>query len=454
MKIWFDYFLTYFKRKRKFLSFFFLICIVIGFTIYQTLPLILKERFSEGIVGTHQEHDLPEHVLNLISQSLVTIDKTGTPQPNLAEKWEVNKEATLYTIKLKKDLKWSDGTPLIASDIALAIPDVEMKVVDEGTLEFKIVDSFSPFLTLLRKPILKKGSMIGVGPYEIAVIKKDGPFIKQLNLKSKDKTLPELTIKFYPNEKIAKNALKLGEVQSLLGVNDLTDFSSNRSVSNLNKVNYQQLVTVFYNTADPVLSDENMRLALSYSAPVIANEIEAKTSLPSSSWAFNSATKDYLDNLEAAKASLKKVEKGKDSQIVLTATSSLQSVGEKVVESWKKAGINAVLRVESGIPQNFQALLITQTIPVDPDQYSLWHSTQKGTNISGVSSPRLDKDLEDGRKITDLEVRKQRYQDFQKVLMDESPATFLYFPKFNVLYLKKSESSLKKILDIQLRSFQ
>ena len=100
--------------------------------------------------------------------------------------------------------------------------------------------------------------------------------------------------------------------------------------------------------------------------------------------------------------------------------------------------------------QNFQALLITQKIPSDPDQYSLWHSTQSETNISKFSSPRVDKDLEDGRKISDLETRKQKYQDFQKVLLDHAPATFLYFPKYKVIYLKKIEIDLMKILDLQI----
>jgi peptide/nickel transport system substrate-binding protein len=110
-----------------------------------------------------------------------------------------------------------------------------------------------------------------------------------------------------------------------------------------------------------------------------------------------------------------------------------------------------VLRVESGIPQNFQALLITQNIPADHDQYSLWHSTQKsGTNISRIDWPRIDKDLEDGRKITDPETRKQKYKDFQRILLDQAPAIFLYFPKYEVVYMKKAEKQLNEILPIQL----
>jgi peptide/nickel transport system substrate-binding protein len=179
-------------------------------------------------------------------------------------------------------------------------------------------------------------------------------------------------------------------------------------------------------------------------------EEAAITSLPPASWAFNKDVKDYLDNPDAAKVALQKVKNGKDSTIALTVTSSLKSVGNQVAEAWRKNGINVSVNEESGVPQNFQALLITQKIPADPDQYALWHSTQLGgSNISQYSSPRIDKDLEDGRKLTDLEVRKAKYQDFQKTLLDHAPATFLYFPKFHVEYQKKSESKLMEVLKLQ-----
>ncbi len=45
-------------------------------------------------------------------------------EPNVAEKWEVNKNATEYTIYLRKGLKWSDGAPFTADDIVFWYEDV------------------------------------------------------------------------------------------------------------------------------------------------------------------------------------------------------------------------------------------------------------------------------------------------------------------------------------------
>lgn len=444
---------TIIKRKTKLVS-------IIGGVVLVILAILifaggdfLKPRISEGVVGVYEEGNLPDVVTNLVSTGLVSIDESDLPKPNLAQNWTVNPEGTVYDVKLKKNLNWSDGTQIKSSDINITLSDVVANYPDLQTIQYKINDSFSPFLSLLSKPVFKTGTHIGIGPYKIDQIKKDNNIVKKLTLKPvSDKKLPDITVRFYPSEKIARNALKIGEIQSLFGVNESNMESKNQTLAAFSKPTYKQVVTVFYNTKDAILSDENFRLALSFAAPVIKNEIRAKTPISPLAWAFNGSdeVKEYLGNGEQAKSYLSKVKNGRDSTIILTVTSSLKTTGERVVEAWNKLGIKSVLRVESGIPQNFQALLITQNIPSDPDQYALWHSTQIQTNISKISHPRIDKDLEDGRKSTDQEVRKARYLDFQKILLDRAPATFLYFPKYNVIYLKKIEGNLKKVLELQL----
>lgn len=451
MNLWISYVLALLRRKKKLLFGLLVFIIVVVLAGYFLSQEIFKRTLTEGFVGTFQEKDLPDTVTNLVSNSLVVLDKSGTPQNGLVSGWQVNENATEYVFALKPGLKWSDGVEVKSSDIEVSIPDVDVSYPDDSHIKFKIADSFSPFPTLLTKPIFRKGSLVGVGPYAITEVKKDGPFIKRLTLSTSDQNLPQVVMKFYPNEKIAKTALELGEIESFFGANELTDLKDSPNLKVWSKTNYEQLVTIFYNTKDPILSDDNFRLALSYAAPSIKNEVAATTSLPPSSWAFNDQVKDYLDNPEQAKTSLAKVKNGKDSTVTLTVTSALKGIGDQVVEAWQKNGIKAVVREEAGVPQNFQALLITQNISADPDQYALWHSTQAGgSNISQYASPRIDKDLEDGRKLTDLNTRKQRYQDFQKTLLDHAPATFLYFPEYNVEYMKKSESKLMQVLKVQI----
>lgn len=428
-----------------------LLAIVFGFVWFFAGRGAFKQGVSEGVIGTYTEKDLPLVVTTLLSKGLVGIDKTGAPTPLLAESWEVLDNAREYRFRLRDDIYWVDGSKVRAQELDISIPDVEVSAKDDQVISFKLADSFSPFPTLLSRPIFKKGTYyLGVGPYNVSDIDLSSVFLRKVTLTSSQEDLPNVMIRFYANEQAAKQAIRIGEVQSLVGVVEADDLATEEPFEKYSKINYGRLVVIFYNTEDNILSDENFRLALSYNAPVIIGEEEAKTSVAPTSWAFNPEVKNYLDNVDQGKVALGRVKNGKDSTITLVATSSLSSVGARIVEAWNQRGIKATLQVESGIPQNFQALLITQNIPSDPDQYSLWHSTQGSTNVSKVALPRVDKTLEDGRKEVGVEKRKTIYADFQKVLLDHAPATPLYFPKTEVIYLKKVKEPLMKILDLQL----
>lgn len=444
------YVYSWLRRYRWFLLAAVILIGLISLWSYFSWHSLQKKDISQGLVGTYTPNDIPPSVSALFSRGLVSLDASGSAQPDLAISWEANKEANQYTFHLKPDLYWTDGVPLKAADIKISIPEVEVTTPDDQTIVFTLSDSFSPFPTLLSKPVVRKDKIIGVGPYKITQVTMSSVFVKQIKLASNDPDLPNLSVNFYPNEKTAKSALRSGEVQSVIGLSEYDGIFVEKPFKYQTTVSPTRLVAIFYNTKDPILSDENFRLALSFAAPSITNEKVAVTTIPDSSWAFNAQVRDFLDNPTQAKNYIDKVKVGKDQPVILTVTSSLETVGQQVVQEWNNQGILAELKVESGIPQNFQALLISQDIPADPDQYSLWHGTQIQTNISQFSQPRVDKDLEDGRKLTDQKQRLAAYQDFQKTLLDHAPTTPLYFPKNYVAYLKKIEPELAKVLPLQL----
>lgn len=437
----------------KSLILFLILILLVGISVKIISKSYSRAYVSEGIVGVYTKSNLPTLVTNLISEPLVILDQSGRPQPQIATSWKADNDSKLYTFKLKDNLFWSDGTKIKSSDIKFNLPDVTISYPDNQTIEFKLVNSFTPFPTFLTFPVLKNDHLIGLGKYKVIHEESDHNFISKLILAPVDgsnKDLPNIIIYFFQDENTANTAFQLGRVDSLIGLPENGTFDNQPSVGIKKFTAFNKIVAVFYNTKDSVLSDKNMRRALGYASPKIEGEERAKTSIPSRFWAYNNFVREFLDDPTQAKTSLDKVSFGKDSTITLTTTPGLSSIGEKIIDAWKKAGINAILRVESGIPQNFQALLISQAIPQDPDQYALWHSTQTKTNIAKYSSARIDKDLEDGRKISDPEARKEKYFDFQKIILDDSPATFLYFPKTQVIYRQKIISNLNKILGLQI----
>lgn len=447
-----------FKRKWRLYALIFVLLVTSYALLTKLNPNLFRSNtLSEGIIGTYDESDLPDVATKLISEALVEMDDQDRPIPKLAA-WEVNNDATQFSFTLKPDIKWSDGTKITSQDLDFNIPDVDVTYPDSETIQFKLKDSFSAFPSILTKPVFKKGhGLLGTGPYQVKRIEKSVVFITKITLEPKDQNLPKVILRFYPNEKIAETAFSLGEIQSLLGITNVNDFKDYPKARSEQKVSYAKVVAILYNEKDPVLSNRSLRQALSYAAPSIKDETAAKTSIPPNSWAFTGEVNRYLGNFDSAKQALARAKSGvkeEDLQkpIELTVTPTLLSLGQEVAGAWQSLGLKVIIRVEPGIPQNFQALLITQTIPADPDQYSLWHSTQTKTNLTRYSSARVDKDLEDGRKVTGEEERKNKYFDFQKALLEDSPATFLYFPKYNIVYLQKAGDKIKLVLPMQLAS--
>ena len=121
-------------------------------------------------------------------------------------------------------------------------------------------------------------------------------------------------------------------------------------------------------------------------------------------------------------------EQKKDLDITLTTSPLLLAQAELIQKDWQMIGVKVNLQVISNVPTEYQALLAIYSISGDPDQYSLWHSTQTQTNITHYSNPRIDKLLEDGRTTIGVQERKLIYLDFQRFLVEDSPAIFLYYP--------------------------
>ncbi|SNZ03473.1 peptide/nickel transport system substrate-binding protein [Persephonella hydrogeniphila] len=128
-------------------------------------PVMAQETTSTAVIGV------------LFNGLTKTNLKTLLPEPDLAEKWERNKEGTVWRFYLRKDAKWFDGKPVTADDVVFTYneiyynPDIPSSVkdmlyierkkfkvrkIDKYTVEFVIPKPFAPFLQAVGQPILPK----------------------------------------------------------------------------------------------------------------------------------------------------------------------------------------------------------------------------------------------------------------------------------------------------------
>jgi peptide/nickel transport system substrate-binding protein len=100
-----------------------------------------------------------------IFDSLVELDDKLNIRPLLAESWDVSKDGLTYTFKLKKGVKWHDGKPFTARDVAFTFYSVlDPKVTTPHRAYFEMLASF-PELTNKESP--KKPEEVAVKPVEV-----------------------------------------------------------------------------------------------------------------------------------------------------------------------------------------------------------------------------------------------------------------------------------------------
>jgi peptide/nickel transport system substrate-binding protein len=429
---------AYIKKWRKTIFFFFLFGLVFFFilqfflsTIIAKFPLIQKETI--GVIGSYTVETVPEFILRDVSSGLTKADEHGIAQPDIASSWDISDEGKTYIFHLKPHQLFEDGSEVTSDSLAFQYSDVKVLRPNPTTLVFRLKEPYSPFLMTLSRPVFKPG-FIGIGPWRIKEIKVNGTFISSLTLADVKEPFKIRIYQFYPTQESLRLAFVLGNVSQAVGLNDvsfkntsLLDFPNTNITKN---TDYQQLVTLFFNTQDKDLSDKRLRNALSFALPVTFPEGERAISpIAPHSWAYQQSSL-YLPDKDHAKlllATIQQDTKQKIPKLTLSTLPIFAHVANEVIAAWKQVGIEATMKIVSGRPDNFQMFLGNFNVPKDPDQYTLWHSNQEN-NITKFDSKRIDKLLEDGRKTQGKDARSKLYADFQKYIMDEAPAAFLYFP--------------------------
>lgn len=78
---------------------------------------------------------------------------------------------------------------------------------------------------------------------------------------------------------------------------------------------------------------------------------------------------------------------------------------------------------------DFDVVVLGWSLSLDPDQYSIWHSSQTKPgqfNFINYSNPRVDNLLEQGRLELDPDKRMKIYHEFSRILLEDSPIVYLY----------------------------
>jgi peptide/nickel transport system substrate-binding protein len=429
---------AYVKKWRKTIFLSFLIGLIVFFILrfgvsYFTPFFPFSNQKSVGLVGAYSVDNLPPQVVSKISRGLTSVDEDQNIKGDIAKSWEVRDKGKSYIFHLKDDVYFNDGEKLTSKDITYNFLDVSVERPNDTTVVFNLKNIYSPFLVTVSRPVFKNG-FVGVGDYSVDSIKLNGDFVQNLTLVSTNKSKDKLTYQFYPTEDALKTAYVLGDVTQIEGIKDPTykdkDLVSFPNTEVVKSIDHAHLVTLFYNTQDKFLSDKRLREALAYTMPDVFTEGERNYGpFSPKSWVSQEGLTEYSQDFDHARLLLKQSEASGSATLSVEISSLPQylRIADTIKKELSNVGIKATIKKVDSVPQTFQIFLGDFNVPKDPDQYTLWHSSQEN-NITFYKNLRIDKLLEDGRQIVDLEERKKLYSDFQKYLLDDPPAVFLYFP--------------------------
>lgn len=242
-------------------------------------------------------------VMSQIFETLLAIDpKTGELKPKLAESYKA-KSPTVWEIKLRKDVKFQDGTPMTAEDVKFTIDRImtkdlasphysqltsisEVRVVDDHTVE---IDTKTPDPVLMRRmqPIGGSGRVfivskafyekhqpdeltskpMGTGPYKLATWEKGTSLTLARNEHywGEAPDVDEGVFTFIPENSTRVNALLQGEVDVIQRL-PIADVERVKQAENTHVVaSPNGLVhTLLLDSSKPPFDDINVRKAFAH----------------------------------------------------------------------------------------------------------------------------------------------------------------------------------------------
>lgn len=343
-------------------------------------------------------------------------------------------------------------------------------------------------------------SPIGSGPYKFEKysVEKKGE-IKSYTLVrnpayyGEPAKIERLVFKFYPDAQAAVAALENQNVEGVSFVpSHLVEQIAENKNLNIIRPSMPQAVTLFFNESNqPLLKNNNIKeaLALAINKEEIVNDVLAGNGtvidspiLPDENGFEPNISKIEQDSVAAIALidktdytsvspdgyRAKKVTKTEDGEnvegleeLTLTLTTINQPTfvrtAEMIAAQAKMVGIKiqiettepTLLYEEVIKPRAYQMLLTATQYGADLDPYPFWHSSQvqdPGLNLSLYANSKVDALLEKARGTNSAEEQAAAYLEFQKLVVDDLPAIFLYQPTYTYAVSSKIKNiSLQKI---------
>src|SRR5216683_3946858 len=370
-----------------------------------------------GLIPSLTSDQSSHEVGGMIYDGLVKLDRDLKMVPSMAESWTYSRDCLELTFKLRRDVKWHDGRPFTADDVLFTYQTM-------------------------------------INPKTPAPFKEGRPYLSRIVYR----VIPSQATIF-----LELKAKGVDYVSSLTGIQYArqTEYPAFRKAYHKFRYPGSGYTFVGFNLKDPRFADLRVRQAFAHA--INKQELidgvrlglarEATGPIRPGTWAYTDDVKRLPYDPEKAKALLAEagwkdrdgdglIEDQDGKPFTLTIRTNQgnderKKIAELIQQRFKEIGIQVDIQLiewaafikEFVKPRRFEVVVLGLGSGTDPDQFVVWHSSQRGPdqmNRTGYANPEVDRLLELGRSSCVQEERVQYYHRIQQILAEDLPMIFLY----------------------------
>jgi peptide/nickel transport system substrate-binding protein len=425
-------------------------------------------------------------VMNNMNALLVRVNRDATDiEPDLAESWEISDDGLVYTFTLRPDLKFSDGSPLKASDAKFSLERLrdkegsvmagmfsvmkEIEAPDDRTVKITLNEPSAPFLAglaMFSAAILPEAALtergddfgsdpVGAGAFMLEEWKR-GEYLrltKNPNHWEADRVkLDGVEWVYIPNDNTRILKLQAGEVDAIIFVpfNRVSELDADPNIA-VHLDPSSRMDHMLVNHAHEPLGDVRVRKAIYHAldrqaivdAVTFGHGKVANSFVPAGAMFYNPDNPDYAFDAEKAKALMAEAGAGDvPLDFLITAGDSVHDqIAVIVKDQLDKVGFSVnIIKQEEG--QQWESTVAgeydisinywTNDI-IDPDQkasFCVYGDDENKSYYTGYKNPEVTQLVEAGRVELDREKRRQIYFDIQRIAKEDAHWIDLYYSPF------------------------
>ena len=442
-----------------------------------------------------------ERVLSrLMFATLSEIDYSGHPGIGLAKYISPNEDSTVWTMKLKDGLKWSDGEPITNEDVLFTVDLIKNPVVNtvyssnlsrvkvsenkEGEIVFELPMPYTGFISALNFPIVPKHILSEVDPQTLVEHSfsktpvTSGPFrfnaLQTTSIDGEDIIYLSVNPDYYKG-KILLNGFAIHDYLSREEIIDAINTGAVTATAELSEADTERITTsqfsfknaslnsgtfLFFNTSSEKLRNPELRSAIRQGInldeirSIVPNTVALDYPLLSAQISLSNYPEIPKYDLENAKSKINEL-RPEDYGHINMATINygyLPNVAEVLKTKLENLGFVVDLtKYEENqeffsnviSKRGYDILVYEVELGADPDLLPYYHSSQangSGLNLSNFRNSLADDLLLGARNATDEKMRALKYESFLEIWASTTPAIGLYQPNLTYYYNKNTRS--------------